>query len=323
MNNLPTLNDNPAIPNADLLFKPTMDAYGTRLALVFGNEYKEGKCPFVNQCGTTYCDIGQGEGTQFTPEKNRERLDFFRNQYSEILQGVEHLVLYNSGSVLNRNEFSQETLGDILEYFSSLQECKVISLDSREMYITNDTLDYIVNQLRQDQQPRVIIGIETQNDQVRIRKLKKIMTKEAIKRAFQLIGAYNQKVGVDINILFQPPGLMGEDAIEEAVKTAELGLDLAQEYNVPIDINFHAYYPSESGKKLFPNHPRASIKDELKAIRRIRQLIFERNSNSQLFLGGQDEVHDQEQSLRKIEDTKFKVMFDQFNKTQNIELLNN
>lgn len=307
---------NPVIPDASILFEPAKDTYGTRLALVFGNENKEGKCPYTNQC--YHCDIGAGEGTQFTHEMNRERLDFFREQYGNILDGVEHLIIYNSGSTLNRKEMSQETLRGILDYASSLQKCKVISLDSREMFITKTSLDYFVDNLREDQQARVILGIETQDDELRIGNLNKRMTKQRIERAFEIFGQYSGKVGIDVNIVFQVPGIVGEDAIEEAIKTAEYSLNLAEKYDVSVDFNFHAYYPSTKSIVRFPNHPRSIIKDEIEAIRRIKRLITERGTSGKIFLGTYDEKHDQEPHLRKLEDIKYKQMFNEFNVTQDV-----
>ena len=50
------------VPEKRLLFAPTVDAYGTRLALVFGNESKSGACPFYGQA-CFHCDIGAGEAS--------------------------------------------------------------------------------------------------------------------------------------------------------------------------------------------------------------------------------------------------------------------
>ena len=128
--------NNPVIPDESILFKPVRDTYGNRLALVFGNEFAKGECPFYTAKQCHHCDIGAGEGTQFNTEMNKERLDFFKLHYRYALPDVKHLVLYNSGSTLNRRELSRETLANILDYASSLNRCKIISLDSREMYVT-------------------------------------------------------------------------------------------------------------------------------------------------------------------------------------------
>ena len=68
-----------AVPAKSKLFAPTVDAYGTRLALVFGNESKTGACPFYNH-NCFHCDIGAGEGA-FTPALNLQRLQYYRDLY--------------------------------------------------------------------------------------------------------------------------------------------------------------------------------------------------------------------------------------------------
>src|SRR3989344_8871121 len=137
--------NNPVIPDASILFEPVRDTYGSRLALVFGNEFAKGGCPFYTAKQCHHCDIGAGEGTQFTTGMNKDRLDFFRRHYGDVLRNVEHLVVYNSGSTLNKAEMSRQTLEHIVEYASSLDRCKIVSFDSLEMYVTKDSLDYVVN----------------------------------------------------------------------------------------------------------------------------------------------------------------------------------
>ena len=307
--------DNPAIPEASMLFEPVKDVYGSRLALVFGNENKEGLCPFYKAKQCNHCDYGAGEGVQFTTEMNVDRLEFFKTHYKDNLEGIEHLIIYNSGSILNKKEMSKETLGTILDYASFLESCKVISLDSREMYVTEDTLDYIVDNLRKDQQVRVILGIESQDDMIRIGKLNKQMTKEKIERAFEVVGKYNGKVGVDVNIVFQPPELSGEEAVKEAVDTLKYGLEQGEKYNVPVDFNFHPFYQSAKSKAVFPQHKGANLEDGMKALVEMKKEVDARASNSKLFVGWQDEGHDQEQSGETDKEIE---LFSRFNVKQDI-----
>jgi hypothetical protein len=313
--------DNPVIPDASILFDPVRDTYGSRLALVFGNEFKGGKCLFYTAKQCHHCDIGAGEGTQFTSEMNRLRLNFFKQQYRNVLGNVKHLIVYNSGSTLNKAEMSRQTLKYIVVYASSLDNCKIVSFDSREMYITEDSLGYVVEKLREDQQARIILGVESQNDEVRIGKLNKRMKKEKIEKAFEVAGKYKGKVGIDINIVFQPPELVGEEAIREAVETLRYGLDLGDRYSVPVDFNFHPYYPSKRSRAMYPNHPRANLQDFKEALRRMKAEIEARGSDAKIFIGWQDEEHDQQQEIREVELEQEMEKFDRFNVTQDVRFL--
>jgi hypothetical protein len=305
----------PAIPGPALRFGPVQDGYGTRLALVFGNEARGGVCPFYSrQC--YHCDIGAGEGLQFDTAMNRERLMFFRRHYAAVLPKAAHLVLYNSGSVLNPRELAAGSLAAVLEYAAGLANCRVISLDSREAYISRAHLDRVLGCLRPDQQPRPILGLETQDDEARLGVLNKRMTRSAVEAAFRAVGHYEGRVGLDINIVFGLPPFQGRAAVVEAERTARLGLELAGRHGAPVDFNFHPYYPSRIAREHFPGHPRADLGAALEAVARIREAILRTGRPSMLFIGLQDESHDQEPSVRRAELARYAPLFHRLNVTQ-------
>ena len=308
------------IPAKQLLYQPTKDFYGKRLTLVFGNEFSGGKCTFYQeQC--FHCDIGAGEGVRFTPEMNKKRLDFFKDYYGSVLPDVVHLLIYNSGNVLNPGEMSPETMRHVLDYAASLQNCKVISVDSREGFINYRNLERLVVGIRHDQTPRVVLGIESQDDLIRIGKLNKRITREAIERAFKVLGTYKGRIGIDINIVFQPPEIVGEEAIREAVATTQYGLQLSQKFGVPVDFNPCTYYPSLISRTKFPNHPRANLEDTIDALARMREVIDSRSPTSILFLGWNDEGHDQSHTERRDEESQYRTLTDRFNETQDVKIL--
>ena len=311
-----------AIPEKSTLFNSVVDGYGRRLALVFGNEFTEGRCPFYqSQCN--HCDIGAGEGIQFDYELNRERLTFFQDYYADVLPDIVHLVIYNSGSTLNKLEMSPETLFCIAKYAASLEKCKIVSWDSRESFVRHKNLDIIVNNLRQDQQIKIILGIESQDEKIRMINLKKLMSKEAIEQAFAIASTYKSRVGIEFNIVFQPPEIIGQAAISEAVKTVNYGVNLSQKYRVPIDFNFHPYYPSRKSQAMFPNHPRAELKDAIQALLLMKQEILQQHSLAKIFIGWQDEDHDREQNKRAAELQQYLDIFNRFNIEQDIAILQN
>lgn len=302
----------PAIPAQRLLFEPVKDNYGTRLALVFGNEAPKGACPFYGrQC--YHCDIGAGEGVQFNTDLNRLRLAFFRQQYAAVLPRVAHLVLYNSGSVLNPGELSDPSLKAILDFAAGLPECRVVSLDSREAFITSRRLDFVLECLGGGQQPRPILGLETQDDAARLFVLNKKMPRRGVEAAFRAAGRYGGRVGMDINIVFAPPPFQGRQAGAEARATACFALDLARRHGVPLDFNLHPYYPSRIGRERFPDHPRAGLGAALDTARRIRRAVARSGLRSKVFLGWQDEAHDQEPALRSAELSRYRERFARFN----------
>ena len=308
-------------PDSAFLFKPVCDIYGKRLALVFGNEFTNGECPFYTARQCSHCDIGAGEGKRFSFDLNAERLEFFKQYYMDVLPSVAHLVIYNSGSVLNLKEMSRDTLKNILTYASSLSNCRVISLDSREQFITNNSLEYLLANIRADQEPRVILGVESQSDEIRIGKLNKRMTKKDIELVFSVIGKYQGKIGVDVNIVFQAPELRGRAAIQDSINTLTYGLELGKKYDVSVDFNFHPYYPSKKSKEMYHLHPRANLQDAKTTLVKMKQEIDRFDHTSHIFVGWQDESHDQEQTTKQSELVREIDVFDNFNFSQRVSYL--
>jgi hypothetical protein len=311
------MNTDPAIPRPAMLFEPVEDRYGPRIALVFGNEAPGGTCPyFQRQC--FHCDIGAGESVRFDTTMNQRRIAFFREHYASVLPKVAHLVLYNSGSVLSPAEFTPASLEAVLACAAALPDCRVVSLDSREPYITVGHLERVVRFLRADQQPRIILGLETQDDAIRLGVLNKRMTRPAVENAFRAVGHFAGRVGLDLNIVLGLPPLRGEAAVAEAAATARFGLELAERHQVPVDFNLHPYYPSDIGRRHFPDHPRADPAAACDAIARIREIIAQSGGPAMLFIGWQDEAHDQEPSVRRAELAGYREKFRRFNITQEL-----
>jgi hypothetical protein len=305
----------PYAPAKSLLFPPTTDAYGARLALVFGNESKTGACPFYGQA-CFHCDIGAGEGV-FTPALNYQRLQFFRDHYGDVLRGLRHLVLYNSGSLLNPHELSSDTLNHLLAFARSLAGCSLISMDSREQFVQTTIMGQVRAGLRLDQRLRITLGLETQDDHVRGVVLNKHMTRAGMARAFAVLGQHSPQVGAALNILFQPPGISPSDAVPESTKTFQYGLELSREFGVPVDFNFHPYYRSVIGSKHFPAHTRGRSEDAKAAIAEGRRLIEQSGSDSKIYVGWYDEGHDQDQGRRASDARDHLAGFLEFNRTQN------
>ena len=125
-----------ARPADRLLFAPARDRYGLRLALVFGNQAPGGQCPYYVAGQCRHCDIGAGEGAAVTSELNRQRLAWFQAKYRQGLPEAAHLLLYNSGSVLNPREMPFEVLDEILVWARSLPAVRIVSLETREYAVT-------------------------------------------------------------------------------------------------------------------------------------------------------------------------------------------
>jgi hypothetical protein len=309
-----------AVPRAESLFPPMRDRHGWRLALVFGNHAPGGLCPYYTDDRCFHCDIGAGEGTAFDLTTNRERLAWFQESYQPHLASISHLVLYNSGSVLNPHEMPPELLEEIVAFAGSLPAVSVISLDSRESFIRRDTLRRILMAAGPRITVRPILGIESANERIRNDLLRKGMARTGIERVLQelskLVVEYGPaRIGLDINIVIGGPGTNRETAVDDATVTARVALMTGAEHGVPIDLNLHPYYPGSRGQARFPDHPRCSLGTTVAAVTKIAELVRSMAVDSSLFIGWNDEGHDREREQRYREITQASADFERFNET--------
>lgn len=305
----------PEIPPMGSLFEPVTGPRGNRLALVFGNENESGRCPFYQkQC--THCDLGAGEGIRFTPELNAARLTFFRQHYRAVLSGIDHLVIYNSGSTLNPGELSPATMSGILAFAHALPRCTRVSFDSREPFITPERIGKLVPELRDDQSLGITLGLESQDDTVREKHLAKTLTRVEIDTVFAALASFPGRTTIELNVLFQPPGIVRQAAVDEALATIDYGLVLRDRFGVPVDFNFHPYYPSWKGSLEFPEHPRALAEDAIKALILICRRLKAAGGDSRVFVGWNDEGHDLQPARKQRELLLYWPGLASFNRTQ-------
>jgi hypothetical protein len=117
-------------------------------------------------------------------------------------------------------------------------------------------------------------------------------------------------------VLVAGPGTDSQSALDDAVATARYAYNLARGVGVTADLNLHPYYPSARGRARFPGHPRCALPTLVAAVRAIDALRHELMPSSGLFIGWQDEGHDQQPEVRQRELKAARNAFDRFNRTQ-------
>lgn len=282
----------------DLLFNVVNDSYGKRLALVFGNHARGGVCPYYAATLCHHCDIGRGEGVAFDLAANLRRLSWFQSVYAEDLPHIVHLVIYNSGSVLNPVEMPFELLREVLATACDNPCIKQISLDSRESYVTMGRLVRIAEHLRPDQRVRVILGVESADEHIRNELLQKRMPTHRIQRAFAEIATAADQIGadrfgVDVNILVGGPGTTDATTARDAAVTATFALSSCR---APVDFNIHPYYRSARGSERFASHRRCSLRLLIDALTAIAATNLQQGRMPRLFVGLNHEGHDSEEN---------------------------
>lgn len=305
------------------LFEPSEDRYGVRLALVFGNHAPGGRCPWFESGACHHCDIGDGEGKAFSLADNHARLAAFVNTYADVLGRVAHLVVYNSGSVLSRVEMPRVLLREIVGLASALPRLRVLSLDSREPYMTHRAMRVVLDGLRADQCARPILGLESADDTIRDGLLDKRMPRAAVLRAFSRLGSLADRgVGLDCNLLLAGPGTTPQTALDDALATAAFVFEHGRRHHLSVDLNVHPYYPSRRGLQRFPTHPACPPALAARAVRALDALRAERSPSSGIFVGWHDEGHDQDPDRRRRDlDITVRDAFAAYNRTQDAAAL--
>jgi hypothetical protein len=298
-----------AIPQADTLFEPVYDDYGLRLALVFGNHAEDGVCPYARAQRCYHCDIGFGEGVQFDTASNLRRLAWFRQHYAAYWHELAHLVIYNSGSTLNPRELAPEVCQHIMAFARSLPRLRQVSMDSREGFVTTDAVRQLATALGAGKRLSLILGVESADDRIRNQFLNKKMPKSMIEKALQrfrlawdgLTASQRETVatpGLSINIVIGSPGTDADTVQQDALNTAHYALDLAQRYDLALDLNIHPFYPSRHSLTHFPTTQRVSPDIVLEVVAALKTL---QSDKVHFFIGLQDENHDQEPQQRHKE----------------------
>jgi hypothetical protein len=309
------------VPQRGSIFEPAWDQYGLRLPLVFGNHSGGGFCPYYVGSRCHHCDIGAGEGAAFDVATNLQRLNWFRQHYADLWPRVSHLVLYNSGSVLNRHEMPLEVLDAILSFAGTLSALRVVSLDSREAFIKAHTLIHIATLLPSQVTVRPILGLETADDDIRNHILEKQMPRGGIHDTYAAVSSTcselkTDRIGIDINIVIAGPGTTQQTALSDAIESARFAFQAGDDHGVAVDLNLHPYYPSARGLEHFPGHQRCSLAVMARAVSAICELRRSFTATSGIFIGWNDEAHDQQPHQRAAESLHAMHVIDSFNRTQ-------
>ena len=156
----------------------------------------------------------------------RNQIDYaFQEKLAEIIEDVEDFVLkiFNSGSFFDDDEISESTRDYIYKKIAEIPKIREVVIESRVDYITREKLTKMKSAL-DNRYIEVAIGLETVNDHIRNAYINKGLFFKEFLDAIHLCKKYG--IGVRIYLLFKPPFLNEQTAIDDCVisilKLAEL-----------------------------------------------------------------------------------------------------
>jgi len=143
-----------------------------------------------------------------------------QEKIDEITSDEEDFIvkIYNSGSFFDDDEISEDVREHIFKKIASVPKIKEVVIESRVDYITNEKLKKMKSILK-DKYIEVAIGLETVNDYIRNRYINKGLEFEAFLGALHL--CKKNDVGIRAYLLFKPPFLNEQTAIDDCVKSIQ------------------------------------------------------------------------------------------------------
>ena len=132
--------------------------------------------------------------------------------------------LFASGSFLNPYELPKDARDEILKTLMGIGNVREIIVESRPEYIKEEYIDEIFNIIG-DTLFEISIGLETSNDNTRLKKINKGFTSADFEESVNLIQNIAESKGYNLKskaYIFIKPILISESqAIEEAIETAK------------------------------------------------------------------------------------------------------
>ena len=142
----------------------------------------------------------------------------FQEKLNDILTDEDDFIIkiFNSGSFFDDNEISEEVREFIYKKIATIPKIFEIVVESRVEYITAEKLKKIKEDLP-NKYIEVAIGLETVNDYIRNNYINKGLNFKDFLNALQLCSEHD--IGVRVYLLFKPPFLNEQTAIEDCVES--------------------------------------------------------------------------------------------------------
>ena len=133
------------------------------------------------------------------------------------------LKIFNSGSFFDDLELHEDVRMHIYQKISEIKNIKEFVIESRVEFLTEENLSELKNNLK-GKYIEVGIGLETINDYIRNNYINKGLFYEDFLKAVNLCKKYD--IGVKVYLLFKPPFLNEQGAIDDCVESIKRLIDL-------------------------------------------------------------------------------------------------
>lgn len=159
------------------------------------------------------------------------------------LKGVEKLDYPTAGSFYNDAEMSPESRDYLFRQASKLPDVKHVMIETRAEYLTLEKVLESKKCLRDDQKLEIAIGLESANDRIRNKVLRKGLSKKEFEQFTDICQQTDSRLRA--YVLIGSPTLTESEAIEDAVETAKYVYEVANARNIDAFIAFKPMFIPE------------------------------------------------------------------------------
>ncbi|MBU0460131.1 MAG: hypothetical protein KKH52_02240 [Nanoarchaeota archaeon] len=191
-----------------------------------------------NQC--TMCGFDNNAGKNI-------RLQNIQRQYQNGIEGedfsdIRRIDFPTAGSFYNDRELSPESRNYLFSEVSRLPVDSVM-VETRVDYLTEEKVRESKSYLREDQSIELAIGLESADDNVRNKVLRKGLSKKSFERFADI--CRNTDSQLLAYVLIKSPTLSEAEAVEDAVQTADYVYRIANERGIKARVAFKPMFIPE------------------------------------------------------------------------------
>lgn len=200
-------------------------------------------CEYAQKTGgCTVCGFLNHAESNITGEKILEQLDSTLKTFD--LSDVEEIDILTLGSFLNDSEVNPVTRLEIMGRLSEISHLKRVSIESRAEYAAVDKIEQLKETLGKGRILEFAIGLESQNDYLR----NKIIKKGLSKKSFEKTVAKVKAAGANLltYLLIKPPHVSEKEAIADAIESAAYVFRIAEKKGVPARVAFEPVFVCEN-----------------------------------------------------------------------------
>ena len=241
------------------------------------------------------------------------------------LTGVRKLDLPTAGSFYNDDEMSPASRKYLFREASMLPEVEHVMVETRVDYLTIEKVLESQEQLREDQEFELAIGLESANDQIRNQVLRKGLSRRGFEHFADICQETNSRLRA--YVLIGAPTLTKEQVIADAVETARYIYEVATARGIDTFVAFKPMFvPKGTELEIQFNegeYELPTLWDVVEVIKRTTELkCFQPNS---IWVGMYDENLSNDRVTQNCGecDTEVSKAIIKFNGTQDLSELEN